>query len=201
MTRTLQRAQQPGTECPSRKPLWKITVPCILLLAPLVTAYAQASEVRVVRVVDGDTVVVVADAQSLNIKVWPHVIDAPECGMPFGPQAQAFLEKLILGRPAQMETKGRDRYNRTVATLSKGGHDVGMAMISAGWAWHDERYAGRWSAAGSDPYAAAQRAARDRTYGLWAEAKPNSPWRWRAERNRTGSGVSCQERSTERAQR
>jgi micrococcal nuclease len=200
MTRTLQSAQQPGTECPPRKPLWKRTAPCILLLAPLVTAQAQATEVRVVRVVDGDTVVV-ADAQSLNLKVRLHGIDAPECGMPFGPQAQAFLEELILGRTVQMEAKGRDRYNRTVATLSKGGHDVGMAMISAGWAWRDERYAGRWSAAGTDPYSAAQRAARDKTYGLWAEAKPSAPWSWRAERNRTGSGVRCQERSTERAQR
>jgi endonuclease YncB( thermonuclease family) len=101
MTRTLQSAQQPGTECPPRKPLWKRTALACLLLAPLLTALAQTTEVRVVRVVDGDTVVV-ADAQSLNLKVRLHAIDAPECGMPFGPQAQAFLEKLILGRTVQM---------------------------------------------------------------------------------------------------
>jgi endonuclease YncB( thermonuclease family) len=200
VTRILYSTQQSGTQCLRPQPLWKRTVLGCLLLAPLLAALAQTTEVRVVRVVDGDTVVV-ADAQSLNLKVRLHAIDAPECGMPFGPQAQAFLDRLILGRTVQMEAKGRDRYNRTVATLSKGGHDVGMAMISAGWAWHDERYAGRWSAAGTDPYAAAQRAARDETYGLWAEAKPSAPWRWRAERNRTGSGVRCHERSTERAQR
>jgi endonuclease YncB( thermonuclease family) len=200
MTRTLHSGRHSGSKRPSPKRIWKKAVLWSLVLCPLVTAIAQATEVRVVRVVDGDTVVV-ADAQSLNLKVRLHAIDAPECGMPFGPQAQAFLEELILGRTVQMEAKGRDRYNRTVATLSKGGHDVGMAMISAGWAWHDERYAGRWSAAGTDPYAAAQRAARDKTYGLWAAAKPSAPWRWRAGRNRTGSGVRCQERSTERAQR
>ncbi len=200
MTRIPYSNQQSGTQHRWPQPLCKRTALACLLLAPLLTALAQTTEVRVVRVVDGDTVVV-ADAQSLNLKVRLHAIDAPECAMPFGPQAQAFLEELILGRTLQMEAKGRDRYNRTVATFSKGGHDVGMAMISAGWAWRDERYAGGWSAAGTDQYSAAQRAARDKTYGLWAEAKPIAPWRWRAERNRTGLGDRCQERSTGRAQR
>ena len=68
MTRILHSTQQSGTQCLRPQPLWKRTVLGCLLLAPLLTALAQTTEVRVVRVVDGDTVVV-ADAHSLNLKV------------------------------------------------------------------------------------------------------------------------------------
>lgn len=53
-------------------------------------AQAKVQTVHVIRVVDGDTVVV-GTAESLNLKVRLQGIDAPECGMPFGPQAQRFL--------------------------------------------------------------------------------------------------------------
>ena len=46
---------------------------------------------RVIHVVDGDTVVV-STAKSLNLKVRLQGIDAPKCGMPFRPQAQLFLQ-------------------------------------------------------------------------------------------------------------
>jgi endonuclease YncB( thermonuclease family) len=190
MTRTLQSAQQPGTECPPRKPLWKRTVPCILLLAPLVTAQAQATEVRVVLVVDGDTVVV-ADAQSLNLKVRLHAIDAPECGMPFGPQAQAFLEKLILGRTVQMETIGRDRYHRTVATLAVDDLDVGLAMLQAGLAWHDRRYNSPRLSGTTSHYAEAQRGATFKHAGLWAGSERMAPWLWRTGAHQPRGRLHC----------
>jgi endonuclease YncB( thermonuclease family) len=64
------------------------------LLAGMVTAataaQAQLLAVSVIRVVGGDTMVV-STAESINLKVRLQGIDAPECGMPFGPQAQRFL--------------------------------------------------------------------------------------------------------------
>lgn len=46
-------------------------------------AHAHLRTVRVIRVVDGDTVVV-RTAEPLNLTVRLLGIDAPECGMPFG---------------------------------------------------------------------------------------------------------------------
>ena len=141
-------------------------------------AQAQVQTVYVIRVVDGDTVVV-GTAESLNLKVRLQGIDAPECGMPFGPQAQRFLEQLVLGRTVQMTTTGRDRYGRTVATLAVGEHDVGFALLQAGLAWHDRRYHRPRLQGATGHYAEAQRGAVLSLAGLWAEPRQVAPWQWR----------------------
>lgn len=198
MTRNLYSTQQSGTQCLRPQPLWKRTVLGCLLLAPLLTALAQTTEVRVVRVVDGDTVVV-ADAQSLNLKVRLHAIDAPECGMPFGPQAQAFLEKLILGRTVQMETMGRDRYHRTVATLAVDDLDVGLAMLQAGLAWHDRRYNSPRIPEATSRYAEAQRGATFKHAGLWAGSERMAPWLWRTGAHQPRGRLHCSGRFIRKA--
>lgn len=152
------------------------------LLASMVSAAtaapAQVQAVRVVRVVDGDTVVV-RTAESLNLKVRLQGIDAPECGMPFGPQAQRFLEQLVLGRAVQMATTGRDRYGRTVAALAVGEHDVGFALLQAGLAWHEPRFSRKVLLGTNSQYETAQQNAFTYVEGLWALPENMSPWLWR----------------------
>lgn len=160
------------------------------LLTVASTAWSSAIEGRVVRVVDGDTVVV-STAESLNLKVRLQGIDAPECGMPFGLQAQRFLEQLVLGRTVQMAKTGSDRYGRTVATLAVGGQDVGLALLQAGLAWYDRRYnRPRLSGATSD-YAEAQQRAVLNFSGLWAEPRQKAPWLWRAGGSEPRSRPHC----------
>ena len=48
---------------------------------------------QVVRVIDGVTVVV-RSAESIDSKLRLYGVDTPECGMPFGPDAQRFLINL-----------------------------------------------------------------------------------------------------------
>lgn len=139
-----------------------------------------------VRVVDGDTVLV-ADARSLYSKVRLHGIDAPECSMPFGPQAKQFLVQLTQGKIVQMASKGRDRYGRTVATLAVNGQDVGLAIVRSGFAWRDGRYDRVRLARQTTPYADAQRDAAVAALGLWAGPSPLAPWD-----RRTGGRQSSQ---------
>jgi endonuclease YncB( thermonuclease family) len=153
-------------------------------------AQAQVQTVHVIRVVDGDTVVV-GTAESLNLKVRLQGIDAPECGMPFGPQAQRFLEQLVLGRTVQMAATGRDRYGRTVATLAVGGQDVGLAMLQAGLAWHDHRRNGPGLSGEIRRYAEAQYGAVGLLAGLWAEPERMSPRLWRTAGYQTGTKKRC----------
>jgi hypothetical protein len=131
------------------------------------------------------------------LKVRLHAIDAPECGMPFGPQAQAFLEKLILGRTVQMETMGRDRYHRTVATLAVDDLDVGLAMLRAGLAWHDQRYNRPRLPDSTIDYTEAQRGATLNLAGLWAESERIAPWLWRTGAYQTKGRPQCSSRVSE----
>jgi endonuclease YncB( thermonuclease family) len=189
----MRRISRTGLLCPYRCPepgaylvhlrARRLVVGLVALLAGMVSAataaHAQAQAVRVVRVVDGDTVVV-RTSESLNLKVRLRGIDAPECGMPFGPQAQRFLEQLVLGRTVQMAKMGRDRYGRTVATLAVGEHDVGFALLQAGLAWHDWRHHPPRLQGATGHYAEAQQRAVLSFAGLWSEPRHVAPWQWRA---------------------
>jgi endonuclease YncB( thermonuclease family) len=146
-------------------------------------AQAKVQTVHVIRVVDGDTVVV-GTAESLNLKVRLQGIDAPECGMPFGPQAQRFLEQLVLGRTVQMAATGRDRYGRTVATLAVGGQDVGLAVLHAGLAWHDRRFVTPEQVGPPTGYLRTQFDAELNRRGLWSNSEVIPPWQWRLIRAR-----------------
>ena len=176
---------------PTPRRWWQRVACGLALLAAVLSAGAAVvidnQEVRVVRVVGGDTLLV-TDAQSLYSKVRLHGIDAPECSMPFGPQAQQFLVQLTQGKIVQMATKGRDRYGRTVATLTVNGQDVGLAIVRSGFAWRDGRYDRVRLAGQTTPYADAQRAAAVEALGLWAGPSPLAPWDWR-----TGGRQSSQQ--------
>ena len=167
---------------PTLRRWWRRVALGLVLLAAVLSAGAAVvidiQEVRVVRVVDGDTVLV-ADPRSLYSKVRLHGIDAPECGMPFGPQAKQFLVQLTQGKIVQMASKGRDRYGRTVATLAVNGQDVGLSMVRSGFAWRDGRYDRPRLAGQTTPYANAQRDAEVKALGLWAGPTPLAPWDWR----------------------
>lgn len=175
---------------PTLRRWWQRVACGLALLAAVLSAGAAVvidiQEVRVVRVVDGDTVLV-ADARSLYSKVRLHGIDAPECSMPFGPQAKQFLVQLTQGKIVQMASKGRDRYGRTVATLAVNGQDVGLAIVRSGFAWRDGRYDRVRLAGQTTLYADAQRDAAVEALGLWAGPSPLAPWD-----SRTGGRQSSQ---------
>ena len=170
--------RQPANRPPTRCARWVLALG-LLVLAP-VAAAADAVAGRVVRVVDGDTMVFVgADHSPLKVRL--HGIDAPECGMPFGPQAQQLLEGLVLGKAVQLVSQGQDRHQRTVATLAAGGQDVGLVLLRAGMAWHDGRFDRPRGGPVAAAYREAQQSARAQALGLWAQPAAAAPWAWRAE--------------------
>ena len=163
-------------------------------ISSLVLCLPSASAVlvtgQVVRVIDGDTVAVREDDSTIqNVRL--ANIDAPECGMPFGPQARQHLEDLVLGRTVLLVTNGRDRYRRTVASLSVDQQDIGLAMIRAGMAWYDGRFARRQGRDSRIDYSAAERSARAQGLGLWVQASAAAPWAWRANPLRDRLGGTC----------
>ncbi len=135
-------------------------------------AGAVAAEVE--GVTDGDTLTVIVDG--LQIKVRLNGIDAPEKKQPFGNASRKALSDLVFGQRVSIVPLGKDRWGRTIAeAFTVDGRRVGLAMVSQGMAWHFVKYA-----PADLPLADAEKDARARKRGLWAEVEPVPPWEWRS---------------------
>ena len=90
-----------------------------------------------------------------------------------GPQARAALQDRVLGQTVDLQTAGQDDYGRDLARVYWHGQDLGRLLVQQGLAWS---YRIGPQAA---PYAAEQRQAREQGRGLFAQAGPEPPWRFR----------------------
>lgn len=66
----------------------------LVLLLGFLSAHAETLTGRVVRVTDGDTIVVL-DADKAQHKIRLQGIDAPECGQAFGTKSKEHLSDLL----------------------------------------------------------------------------------------------------------
>ncbi|MBI5309945.1 MAG: thermonuclease family protein [Actinobacteria bacterium] len=113
------------------------------------TAYAPLDEegemkprtARVLRVVDGDTILV-RTAQGGKERVRYIGVDTPESVKPnapvecFGKQAAKFNGSLVLGREVRLmpDREPRDRYGRTLAFVYAGGVFINAELLKRGYA-------------------------------------------------------------------
>ena len=129
----------------------------------------EAKWVKVDRVVDGDTIVLMD-----KTRVRLHGIDTPERDQPYGKQATRALDALIKAK-VFVEEKDTDRYGRLVGVLyTPDGLNVNLEMVCSGHAWWYERYA-RFDSDLED----CQESAQDARLGLWAYEDAVAPWEWR----------------------
>lgn len=150
-----------------------------LLASLLFAALPAAAEMRfqgeVVRILDGDTVEVLAPNKTTQ-RVRLANIDAPERRQAFGERAKQALADLSFRQQVDVLDQGGDRYGRRIGVLMVNGENVNAQMVKRGMAWVYERY-------NSDPeLPALERAARAARVGLWADANPVAPWEFRRAR-------------------
>ena len=131
-----------------------------------------ADEVLCERVMDGDTF----KSGDTRVRLWG--IDAPEKGQPYADEARARLKELIEGKAVRLEWKDKDQYSREVAIVYDGSTNINLQMVKEGLAWH---YA--YFAPDAEDLAAAEKAARKKRKGLWADDEPVNPYEFR-KRNR-----------------
>ena len=171
----------------------------LVATAFVLAAYAQGLQdfhARVVRVTDGDTMVV-DDADGFRHKVRIVSIDAPEkgwrgdTGQAYAERARQNLARLVEDRSVFLDARELDDYGRVLARVWVGsageqaGTDVGLAQVCAGYAWFYEIFASSLAPADQKAYRACQMAAMDDKLGLWRASNPVPPWVWR----HTGSGA------------
>jgi len=137
------------------------------LAAPLFSA-------RVVKVVDGDSLVIDYAGERINLRLWG--IDAPEARQDYGRQARSVLAAMVKGRQIEARGKDVDEYYRLVALVWVDGQSVNEEMVRRGAAWVYDHYC--HEAICADWRRLQNDARRDRR-GLWSNEEVVPPWRHR----------------------
>jgi len=137
-------------------------------------ALAGSFTAGVVGITDGDTIVVRSGSGIGAIRLTG--IDAPEHGQPFAFEAQDHLRTLVLGKAVNLECNGAVSYGRLVCrVLLPNGEDVALDQVKSGLAWHYKQYQSEQLPTDRAAYAAAEDAARQSHFGLWADPHPIQP--------------------------
>ncbi len=171
----------------------------VLLICSLLclcwSAFAETLTGKVVGVHDGDTCTVL-DANHTEHKIRLNGVDAPELGQAFGQASKRNLSDLVFGKTVNVETGKTDRYGRLVGTVLLDGKDVNFAQLRAGLAWYFKKYERDVAADRRQPYADAEREARQARRGLWADPNPQPPWEYRHPENETGTFSDVSKKGT-----
>tara|TARA_B100001741_G_C16448565_1_gene549240 strand:- start:171 stop:677 length:507 start_codon:yes stop_codon:yes gene_type:complete len=146
----------------------------ILILLIFKNSLSLSQNIKTVRVIDGDTIVV------NNNKIRLHGIDAPEknqiCknikNQPYkcGISSKNVLIKIIGMNTVNCKKKGRDRYKRIIGICFVDNVNVNQQMVKLGWALAYRKY--------SKDYIIDEKKAKRNKLGLWS-GNFIKPWKWR----------------------
>jgi len=105
-------------------------LPVLAVLLLSLPAAADTLQGRVVRVVDGDTVVVLTDKVQHKIRLMG--IDAPERKQAYGSVSTKYLSELVAGKTVVVEYRKRDRYGRIAGKILVDGQNANLDQVRAG---------------------------------------------------------------------
>ena len=168
-----------------------------LLLLPLL-AQAEQFTGRVVNVRSGDTLSVLRNGRVVRVHLYGVV--CPERGQAFGNQARQFTRDVAFQQTVAVAvdavaTNATERRGQLIAAVQlSNGMDLSQALVQAGYAWHDTRYAPQ-----DKRLAQLEAEARATQRGLWAEANPVPPWEWRQGQRQPASAKEPQNAASSQA--
>jgi endonuclease YncB( thermonuclease family) len=148
-----------------------VIVPGVVLTLLACSAHAETFEGKVIRVVDGDSLIVLSKQGRIRVRL--KEIDAPELKQPFGKRSQESLTAICANKVGSVLWTEKDRNGRTLGRVWCAGIDANAEQVRRGMAWVFDRYVKDRSLY---PLQEDARAARR---GLWADAAPLPPWDWR----------------------
>ena len=115
-----------------------------------------------------------SDGQKSKIRL--DRIDAPESLQEYGKEATKHLADLILGKTVTVVYDKNDRYGRMLGIIFMDDLEVNLEMVATGNAWHYRQFDKTIA------YCDAERMAREKELGLWANPSPICPQEWRRRR-------------------
>ncbi len=168
----------------------------VLLALPLPASSAPVLQGKVVKVSDGDTLVVQVDPNRQE-KVRLVGIDTPEMAQePWGARAKAFTERLALGKVVRLESdvQPRDQYGRLLAYAYVGNTFINYELVRQGYAM---LLTYPPNVAHVDAFTQAQKLARSEGKGIWnsKDGLKQSPRDFRREK-RSGSSHGSERAGT-----
>lgn len=128
---------------------------------------------KVVKVTDGDTVVVLR-AGNIQEKIRLAEIDCPEKGQAFGQVAKKFTLDHAALKIVRVDVRDHDRYGRTVGEVFlPDGKSLNRELVRNGYAWWYRRYSK------DQTLGELEQEAQSARRGLWSDPKPIPPWDYR----------------------
>ena len=128
---------------------------------------------KVIKVKDGDTVVVILGNNHQETLRLAEV-DCPENGQPFGKNAKQFTSSQIFGKRVMFYRTGKDRYNRTVAKIFYDDNKyLSQEIIKSGLGWW------YFKASKNTALKDYEIRAKNSKIGLWRDDNAISPWEFR----------------------
>jgi endonuclease YncB( thermonuclease family) len=109
----------------------------VLALAPCI-ALADFTG-RVVKVSDGDTLIVLVNKKQIRVRL--DAIDAPELKQAFGKRSRQSLAELCAAKNAHVAERGKDRYGRTIGVVICAAVEANSEQVRRGMAWVFVKYA------------------------------------------------------------
>jgi endonuclease YncB( thermonuclease family) len=158
------------------------------LLCLSAAAQPQTITGKDIAIADGDTLTVL-DASNKQHKISLEGIDAPESNQDYSSRAKQSLSDLVFGKTVTVTSRKKDKYGRTLGTLTLDGKDINQEQINRGMAWFYRAYQAELPANVAAVYGLAETRARQEKRGLWADAEPTPPWDFRRGKTAKAPGV------------
>lgn len=138
---------------------------------------ASAQSGRIVKIKDGDTIVVL-DSLNNQTTIRLAEVDCPESSQPFGKNAKVFTTGQVAMKNVTYEIVTIDQYGRTVAKVFYNGKYLSEEIIKNGFGWHYKRHST------SKKLAALEQFAQKNKKGLWIDNRAIAPWEYRENKRR-----------------
>lgn len=144
----------------------------LLVLLSFCQQKKQQEGFKVIGVKDGDTVELLMNEKPVTVRLYG--VDCPEKNQDFGTQAKNFASQLAFGKFVKLNSKGNDRYGRTIGEIIlPDGKSLNQELVANGYAWYYKAYA-------NDPQLGyLENDARRLERGLWSQPNPTAPWDFR----------------------
>jgi endonuclease YncB( thermonuclease family) len=149
----------------------KIYLLTLVLTIPFALG-AKSLTGKVVKVIDGDSIVLLKNKRQYEIRLVN--VDCPEYKQAYGNQARHFTANLVFGKIVRAEYESKDKYGRLLAEVFlPDGRSLNRDLVRNGYAWKYDRYSN------DSTLEELEQQARKNKIGLWKDPDPTPPWEFR----------------------
>lgn len=161
-----------------KKYVLNLSIILILLLILSLQTQAETIKVKVVGIVDGNTITVLTKNRTQK-QVRIKGIDAPEKLQEFGSEASQRLTDLILNKNVIVEYSKISPNGEILGKVFLNGKDIGLELLQTGFAWYDGEQEELLNLNDSSDYDSAENESRRQSIGLWQNQSAQEPWEFR----------------------